>query len=131
VHPPRVENQVLAVPEVFVQLQCVNLIRQHLARHTDKANYDYLPSFKGGEETVMRRADQCVERLRHTLMCWSDLGTILQGLEEEPGKEPRSFLDFATLHKCRNFDAVRDWTVANAVRAVKMDNAWWGGRVFA
>jgi hypothetical protein len=81
----------------------------------------------------MHRADLCIERLRIMLMCWSDLGTVLQPLEECKApdcKEPRSMLDFGTRHKCRDFSGIREWTIKNAVRAVRMDNAWWGGRVF-
>jgi hypothetical protein len=39
-------------------------------------------------------------------------------------------MDFATRHKCRDFSGIREWTTENAVHAVRMNNAWWGGRVF-
>lgn len=130
VHPPRVESSVLAIPEVFVQLECLNLLRQHLGRYADEVDYSHRAAFKGREEIVMHRADLCIERLRNMVMCWSDLGTILQPLVEKPGKEPQSLLDFATRHKCRDFSSIREWTEENAVKAVRMDDAWWGGRVF-
>jgi hypothetical protein len=130
VHPPRVESSVLAIPEVFVQLECLNLLRQHLGRYTDGVDYSHRAAFKGREETVMHRADLCIERLRNMVICWADLGTILQPLVEKPGKEPQSLLDFATRHKCRDFSSIKKWKEENAVKAVRMDDAWWGGRIF-
>lgn len=130
IHPPRVESSVLAIPEAFVQLQCLNLLRKHLAQYTEGVDYSHQAGFTGSKEIVMHRADLCIERLRNMVMCWSDLGTILQPLVEEPGKQPRSLLDFATRHKCHDFSSIREWTKENAVRAVRMNDAWWGGRVF-
>lgn len=64
-------------------------------------------------------------------MCWSDLSTILQDLDMgKDGKSPHSTMRFDAAHKCRDLDAIRSWTNDNAVRAVRMTNSWWGGRVF-
>ena len=131
------EDSALAIPEVFVQLQCLNLLRQHLEpgrRNSTEFTYDYrsLPVFEGSPEKVILRADLCIERLRDAIMCWSDLSTILQDVKEPvDGGHPVSGLRFDSRHKCRDLDAVREWTEQNAVRAVRMDNAWWGGRAFA
>ncbi|KAF4513343.1 hypothetical protein G6O67_000622 [Ophiocordyceps sinensis] len=130
-HTPRSPDSILAIPEVFVQLECVNLLRQHYAHRKDEG-YDYSPlaAFGGPHHVVLRRADLCIERLRDAIMCWGDLSAILQGLHIGEHGEPHSDVRLDAAHKCRDLDAVREWTEKNAVRAVRMDNAWWGGRVF-
>ena len=64
-------------------------------------------------------------------MCWGDLSSIMQlldqGSEDAP---PRSLMDLASKHKCRDFDAVARWTEEKAIKAVRMNDMWWGGRVF-
>ncbi|KAK4182492.1 hypothetical protein QBC35DRAFT_547472 [Podospora australis] len=134
-HVPRDPTSVLAIPEVFVQLECLSLLRQHLAYRANPNythHYDNLPAFKGNNSVVMRRADLCVERLRNTITCRSDLSTILQDLvpPKKQGDHPASGLHFDAYHKCRDLEAIRGWTEEHAVRAVRLDNAWWGGRVF-
>lgn len=131
-HTPRAPDSILAIPEVFVQLECLNLLRQHFARRKNK-NHDfgYSAAFDGPSEVVMHRADLCIERLRDAILCWGDLSTLLQDLV--PGADdahPKSEMRFDAVHQCRNLDSIREWTKRNAVRAVRMDNAWWGGRVF-
>lgn len=63
-------------------------------------------------------------------MCWGDLSIILQGLTVGEDGKHYSNVRFDAAHKCRDLEAVKEWTEQNAVRAVRMDNAWWGGRVF-
>lgn len=132
-HPPRDETAVLALPEAFVQLGCIQLLRQHVVRTRNNSTTAYArnAAFQGSEGQIMRRADQCIERLRQTVMCWGDLSSVLQNITiPEDGSKPRSAMDLATRHKCRDFDMVAQWTKANAVEAVRMNDLWWGGKVF-
>ncbi|KAK5994531.1 hypothetical protein PT974_05009 [Cladobotryum mycophilum] len=130
-HPPRDETRVLALPEVFVELGCINLLRQHLNRQRYNITYSDKPAFQGPYEDIMYRADLCLNRLREAAMCWGDMSSILQNLTRVPGHPiPDSALDYATRHKCRDFEAVARWTENNAVKAVRMRDMWWGGRVF-
>lgn len=130
-HPPRDATRVLALPEVFVQLSCINLLRRHAARLQDNHTYDKSPAFQGSEAEIMHRADLCIERLRETVMCWADLSSIVQLVITAPkDNAPRSAIDLASKHKCRNFNAVAKWTDENAIKAVRMKDMWWGGRVF-
>lgn len=131
-HSPRDKTNVLALPEVFIQLGCVNLLRQHINhRLKDNSTYGKNPAFQGSQEDVLHRADLCIERLRETFMCWGDLASILQTLTPvAEGGTPRSNIDLGSSHKCRNFDAVAEWTQENAVKAVRMSDMWWGGRKF-
>ncbi|KAH8199894.1 hypothetical protein TruAng_005950 [Truncatella angustata] len=132
VHLPRDKKSVLALPEVFVQLGCINLLRQNLNRRLkDNSTYTKNPAFQGSEEDILHRADLCIERLRDAFMCWGDVSSVLQTLTVETANEtPRSEIDFGTNHKCRDFDAIAAWTTEHAVKAVRMRDMWWGGRIF-
>lgn len=100
-------------------------------RRKDKTGYSKNAAFQGAEEDIMRRADLCIERLRENFMCWGDLSSILQPLVTAPGDAiPRSAMDLATKHKCRDISAIARWTKDNTIEAVRMSDLWWGGRVF-
>jgi hypothetical protein len=51
---------ILALPEVFVQLGCVNFLRQ--LSYSNERDFSHLPSFQGGISKVWERAHQCLER---------------------------------------------------------------------
>ncbi|KAJ6437213.1 FluG domain-containing protein [Purpureocillium lavendulum] len=95
--------------EVFRNLACLNLLRQH----TYRGEYDYssLRSFQGSEEQIMTRVDSCVQRLRGVLMCAGDATPYLIMLT--PEKKQKESPDFNTLHYCRDFDRILDWTKRN------------------
>ena len=43
-------------------------------------------------------------------MCTVDVGVLGQvWFQPDESKPPEAFVDFNTMHKCRNFDAIRDW----------------------
>jgi hypothetical protein len=92
-----------------------------------------IPRFQGTSENIMHQADLCIERLWETCMCWGDLSSILQRIISAPLTEDdvsRSAMDLATKHKCRDFWAIARWTKEKAIEAVRMNDLWWGGRVF-
>lgn len=136
VHLPRDKSRVLAIPEVYVQLECLNLVRQHIDKTRGLGTSDDVPAFQGSHEAVAQRLYLCIERLRNTLMCWSDLSSMLRpkmgavdgGVNMEDGERAHFGLDFSTRHKCRDMGAVAQWMEQNASGAVRMNNSWWGGR---
>lgn len=103
--------------EVFRNLACLNLLRQHTYRN----EYDYSPlaAFQGSEGQIMTRVDGCVQRLREVLMCAADATPYLIMLT--PEKKQKESPDFNTLHYCRDLDRILDWTRKNEVdrRAVE------------
>ncbi|KAK7943316.1 uncharacterized protein PG986_012429 [Apiospora aurea] len=132
VRHPGDANQILALPEYAVQLGCLNLLRQwsfspqrDAWAQNPKMDYSYLASFQGDEPIVWERMHQCLERIKQALMCWGDTGTIIWHYPTEPGE--RVHFDMGTLHKCRNFDMIQDWTKAHQIEAVTMDDLWWSG----
>lgn len=49
----------------------------------------------------------CLDTIRQQLMCTVDLGMLGQVWWNQD--YPQAYPDFNTQHKCRNFDAVRQW----------------------
>ncbi|KKY27546.1 putative tat pathway signal sequence [Phaeomoniella chlamydospora] len=97
-------------------LHCLNLLRQ-----TSYYNYDYYHdlgkgAFSNNDVVVRKHTSHCLDILRQQLMCTVDIGVLGQvwwqdSASAEDGLPPRpnAFTDFNTVHKCRNYDAVRQW----------------------
>ncbi|RKU41769.1 hypothetical protein DL546_003356 [Coniochaeta pulveracea] len=104
--------------EVFHQLHCLNLLRQAIYKdYYSKEEVGGDVAEADGQEDLSGHVDHCIETLRLNLMCQSDIGVFTfhdfpeladDGIE---GDWP----DFETQHVCRNFEAIRKWTNANAV----------------
>ncbi|KAH8888125.1 hypothetical protein GQ53DRAFT_826682 [Thozetella sp. PMI_491] len=102
---------VLAQLEVFRNLGCLNLLRQHTYRTA--YDYSHLAAFSGPEEQIMARVDGCVQRLREMLMCAGDATPYLVMLT--PERKQKESPDFNTLHYCRNYDVLLGWAQQNGV----------------
>ncbi|KAL2129311.1 hypothetical protein VTI74DRAFT_7957 [Chaetomium olivicolor] len=131
VRDPKNPDAILALPEYAVQLACLNFLRQ--VGYRAERDFTYLKRFSGGEDLVWERAYQCLERLRHAIMCWGDVSAIPlfyddhgRPTQEGTDRNDVSF-DFGSLEYCRNFDALNEWTQKNGVQDVLMDDFWWGG----
>ncbi|EPE30615.1 hypothetical protein GLAREA_03582 [Glarea lozoyensis ATCC 20868] len=120
IRDPNNRDSVLALPQVFVDLGCLNFLRQWSSKFDH--DYSYLKVFQDGDKTVNDRAHQCLERLRHSISCWGDTTVILEFIDE-----PYTKVDFGTLHYCRDFDRIGQWIKENGVKEVELDNLWWGG----
>jgi len=88
-------------------LHCLNLLRQSLY-----FNFDYYHSlgegaFINSDEILRFHVTHCLDILRQQLMCTVDIGVLGQVWWNR--NEPLALPDFNTRHKCRNFDAVRQW----------------------
>jgi hypothetical protein len=116
---------VLAVPEVFIQLNCLNFLRRYSQK--ENHNYSYLKAFNVSTEAVKANVNLCLDRLRHDFMCWADTGLNFYSTQwdQAAGKVVRKGMDFGTLHYCRNFDVITSWTSDNGVRDVLMDEDKW------
>ncbi|TVY92514.1 hypothetical protein LAWI1_G003671 [Lachnellula willkommii] len=88
-------------------LHCLNLLRQSLY-----FNYDYYKSkgegaFTNDDNIVHFHVTHCMDIIRQQLMCMPDTGVLGQ-VWWDPAA-PKAFVDFNTEHKCKNFDAIRQW----------------------
>ncbi|KAK1973944.1 hypothetical protein LZ30DRAFT_814329 [Colletotrichum cereale] len=92
--------------EVFHQLHCLNLVRQY----TYRDSYDYSGEVPFGDTPAMlrRHVDHCIETIRLNLMCAGDVTPFLVTLD--PKNKLGESADFETLHKCRNFAKLADWS---------------------
>jgi len=105
------DNDVISIPEVFVQLSCLNLARQYVFRW----DYDVsgARSLQGSDDVVLERVDKCLQRLRVAFMCWSDVTPILKPVDAHG--DIISNGDLRTLHYCRDFDRILRWTERNGL----------------
>ncbi|KAE8374160.1 hypothetical protein BDV26DRAFT_284485 [Aspergillus bertholletiae] len=99
-------GEVIANLEVYHQLACLNLLRQHTYR--DEYDYSALPAFAGTEDQIMVRADRCIDTLRVALMCAGDATPYL--IKIVPDRPLGEGPDFNTLHQCRDFGRIKEWS---------------------
>ncbi|KAK4243212.1 hypothetical protein C7999DRAFT_18409, partial [Corynascus novoguineensis] len=91
--------------DVFHQSHCLNRLRKLLyphVYHTDVSS--------GSDEAVdtLYHLEHCVESLRQSLQCASDISTIFW--EWSPANS-KMMGNTATAHTCRNFERIRDWAI--------------------
>ena len=61
---------------------------------------------------IIYSADHCIDTIRQVLMCHPDDGLFLSyWIEGRVGP----MADFNTMHKCKNFDAMMNWSSENAI----------------
>lgn len=78
-------------------------------------NYDYYKdlgewSFKNEEMILQLHASHCLDAIRQVLMCNVDTGVLGQ-IWYNTDDAARTFPDFRTQHKCKNYDAVAQWAI--------------------
>ena len=86
-------------------------------------NADYYRERKIGvwantEPIVRLHVGHCINILRQQLMCTADTGLFGQMWANTTAM--RTFADFSTHHKCKNFDLVRDWAIEHQSRETDM-----------
>ena len=89
--------------EVFHQLHCLNFLRQstHMEYYRSR-----VISFQDEPETVRTHIDHCIEMLRQSIMCQSDLGVLTYNWVEV---QENPWPNFNTQHQCRDFEKVLQW----------------------
>ncbi|KAI8266051.1 Cyclochlorotine biosynthesis protein O [Colletotrichum sp. SAR 10_98] len=88
-------------------LHCLNLVRKALYY-----NYDYYKgmgthAFANDDKIVKLHVSHCLDAVRQVLMCNFDTGVLGQVWANNP---PAPFPDFHTKHKCKNYEAIREWS---------------------
>ncbi|CAI6336612.1 unnamed protein product [Periconia digitata] len=98
---------------VFHQLHCLNNLRKRIFwNETTRGPIAENPDFG------MKHMDHCIDSLRQSLMCSSDLTPIPYAWNT---KYHQTLPVPATTHTCRDFEAIRDWARAEERRAGEMD----------
>ncbi|KAJ0348167.1 hypothetical protein KNSL1_005750 [Colletotrichum chrysophilum] len=88
-------------------LHCLNLVRKALYY-----NYGYYKgmgthAFANDDNIVKLHVSHCLDAVRQVLMCNFDTGVLGQVWANNP---PAPFPDFHTKHKCKNYEAIREWS---------------------
>ncbi|KAM3434864.1 hypothetical protein MY4824_005194 [Beauveria thailandica] len=100
--------------DVFHQLHCLNMLRKLVYPNAYPAD---LVSGKEDAESNVFHLEHCYEQLRQSLQCASDLATITW---QWSGKRKRFVGNVHTMHTCRNFDKIHEWSVKH-VAAQELD----------
>jgi hypothetical protein len=103
--------------EVFHQLHCLDTLRQGLY-----FNYDYYHTNRRGvwersDAVVRKHMGHCLDLLRTQLQCTADIGLVGMLWVNASGT-PEEFANFRTEHRCRDFEAIRAWALANDEKVV-------------
>ncbi|KAF7589387.1 hypothetical protein BBP40_004330 [Aspergillus hancockii] len=121
-----------ALVEVFHQLHCINTLRLEIHKESYYNHFREWPDGSGPGNEIVKRThlgtsavattltlfeilqgvlnslpDHCIELLRITLMCTSDV-TPMVFSDDHQGFQGRT-PDFSTMHTCRNFWEIRQW----------------------
>lgn len=94
---------------VFHQLHCLNIIRKGL-----RADY-YADPLTGAISGILPEdwpdhVSHCLENLRQSVMCASDISLIVWQWVEEANV---AAISMDTIHSCRDFDRIVDWAKAH------------------
>ncbi|KAL9584052.1 MAG: hypothetical protein Q9212_002351 [Teloschistes hypoglaucus] len=101
------ENQgggIFAGLEVYHQMHCLNLIRQYTYPEYYR---NRSVTFTDPPELLRTHVDHCIEMLRQKLTCDADVGVITHNWVAQ---RETPWPNFNTLHQCRNWDAVVEWS---------------------
>ncbi|KAF3037802.1 hypothetical protein E8E12_005582 [Didymella heteroderae] len=90
-------------------LHCLNLLRKSLPWNIEYYKAMKTGPFKNEEHILKAHVTHCLDIIRQQLMCNVDIGVLGQVWYQPPDSPIEPFVDFNTVHTCRNFDAVRDW----------------------
>lgn len=88
-------------------LHCLNLVRQALYYNIDYYRSAGKGAFVNDDFILRHHVSHCLDIIRQQLMCTPN--TALLGQIWWDRTAPKAFVDFNTEHRCRNYDAIRDW----------------------
>ncbi|KAL8852519.1 MAG: hypothetical protein Q9221_002643 [Calogaya cf. arnoldii] len=110
---PEIGGGYMASVEALHQLHCLNMLRQATYEdfYKDKAE-----PWQDSPQTLRYHLDHCIDNLRQKLMCDADAG-ILTYVWAKGHRMP--FPDFSVQHKCRDFDALKNWVVDHQTYTTK------------
>lgn len=90
-------------------LHCLNLLRKSLPWNIEYYKAMKMGPFANEDHILKAHVTHCLDIIRQQLMCNIDIGVLGQVWYQPPDSDIEPFVDFNTVHTCRNFDAVRDW----------------------
>jgi len=100
-------------------LHCLNLLRKSLSWNFEYYQKQGLGPFSNDANILKHHVTHCLDILRQQLMCTVDNGVLGQVWYQPPDKPLQAFVDFNTVHTCRNFDAIRNWAEKHQLPAAE------------
>ncbi|KAL8376467.1 hypothetical protein RB595_007522 [Gaeumannomyces hyphopodioides] len=88
-------------------LHCLNLVRKGLYYNVQYYKNLGTHAFLNDERILQLHISHCLDTIRQALMCNADTGLLGQVWYNPRNVTP--FPDFNTKHRCKNFDAIREW----------------------
>ncbi|KAG4438530.1 hypothetical protein IFR05_006004 [Cadophora sp. M221] len=70
---------------------------------------------------IIKWLDHCIDGLRQSLMCFSDMTLIKEYWTEDKDDGGGMMADFDNVHLCRDFDSIRAWMTG---RNAEDDDNW-------
>lgn len=90
-------------------LHCLDLLRKALYWNYEHYKDLGKGAFINDDFIVEKHVTHCLDILRQQLMCTVDVGLLGQVWWNRGPEGPYPFVDFNTVHVCRNFDDIRRW----------------------
>ncbi|KAF2628628.1 hypothetical protein BU25DRAFT_490282 [Macroventuria anomochaeta] len=90
-------------------LHCLNLLRKSLPWNIEYYKAMKMGPFANDDHVLKAHVTHCLDIIRQELMCNIDIGVLGQVWYQPPNSDIEPFVDFNTVHTCRNFEVVRDW----------------------
>ncbi|PVH73088.1 hypothetical protein DL98DRAFT_659645 [Cadophora sp. DSE1049] len=100
------------LPQGLHDLHCLNMVRKALS-------LDHYPEMKS--EVLQIHLEHCIDAIRQSLMCSSDMTIIKEHWTEHKGPHGGMIGDFDNVHVCRDFDSIRAWVTS---RDAYDDDVW-------
>ncbi|PLB48380.1 hypothetical protein P170DRAFT_427466 [Aspergillus steynii IBT 23096] len=97
--------------DVFHQLHCLNMIRLKLWAGESPA---YINHTLDAEMTEMNHIDHCLDSVRQSVMCHSDIAPITWTWDDSSGSAKGVLTNH---HTCRDFEAIRTWAMEHHAEA--------------
>jgi len=110
---PEIGGGYMASVEALHQLHCLNMLRQ--ATYEDYYK-DKAEPWRDSPQTLRFHLDHCIDNLRQKLMCDADAGILTYVWAKG---HPAPFPDFSVQHKCRDFNALKDWVTEHQLFTTK------------
>ncbi|KAJ8489377.1 hypothetical protein ONZ45_g11588 [Pleurotus djamor] len=98
---PGDEDHYIVELDVFHELHCLNRIRKALF----PAHY---PDDTMDDPQIAEHISHCLDSVRQSLMCSSDVSTIVWKWDE---KHHQAFPKGSVVHRCRDFDQIKEWAL--------------------
>ncbi|KAM3486851.1 hypothetical protein MY3957_009695 [Beauveria namnaoensis] len=102
---PGMEQDFVIGLDVFHQLHCLNMLRKFI--YLRRYNSSIVRADGSVDFLSWSHLDHCIESIRQSLTCASDISTVTYRWHSTKILEP----ELRNVHMCRNFSKIREWAL--------------------